>query len=110
MARMDAFAQFNRAADWARKTIAGVKPEQWTASTNTDWDVKGVANHIVMGLHLADEWAHGRLQSVEEATIYDELKPGEQMLRSSGSFGPHVEAPDDAGIQTRMLALLGRKA
>ncbi|MBV8085687.1 MAG: TIGR03086 family protein [Chloroflexi bacterium] len=59
--------QFNRAAAKVRQTIAGVKPEQWSATTNTDWDVKGVANHVVLGLHFATEWAHGRLQSMDEA-------------------------------------------
>jgi uncharacterized protein (TIGR03086 family) len=193
MARMDAFEQFNRAGDWVHSVLAHVKPEQWSAQTNTDWDVKGVANHIVLGLHLADEWAHGRLQPMDDAaplrqrdwvggdplsaydrmlaqfrqtisapdfptrpvklpylprpipgaaflnqrlvemaahgwdiasstgqdarihtdicqTIHDDLKPMEQMLRGSGSFGGQVDVAEDADIQTRMLALLGRKA
>jgi hypothetical protein len=32
------------------------------------------------------------------------------MLKGSGAFGGDVEVPPDADLQTRLLALLGRRA
>ena len=38
------------------------------------------------------------------------MEPIEEVLRSSGQYGPRVEVPADADIQTRMLAFIGRAA
>ncbi len=32
----------------------------------------------------------------------------DQALRASGHFGPRVEVPADADVQTRLLAFIGR--
>ena len=32
------------------------------------------------------------------------------MMRSSGAFGPKIEAPEGADEQTQLLAIAGRKA
>ena len=32
----------------------------------------------------------------------------DELLRSSGQYGPAVEVPEDADVQTRMLAFIGR--
>lgn len=36
------------------------------------------------------------------------LRPLDDVLRSSGQFGPKVDVPDDADVQTEMLAFIGR--
>lgn len=42
------------------------------------------------------------------ASLLEQLEPLDELLRSSGQFGPRVEVPDDADAQTRMLAFIGR--
>jgi uncharacterized protein (TIGR03086 family) len=37
------------------------------------------------------------------------MEPYEEAMRSSGQYGPRVEVPDDADVQTRMLAFIGRR-
>jgi hypothetical protein len=34
--------------------------------------------------------------------------PIEALLRSSGQYGPAVAVPEDADVQTRLLAFIGR--
>ena len=36
------------------------------------------------------------------------MEPIEDLMRSSGQYGPRVEVPADADVQTRMLAFIGR--
>ncbi len=36
------------------------------------------------------------------------MQPIEEVLRSSGQYGPRVEVPDDADVQTRFLGFIGR--
>ena len=36
------------------------------------------------------------------------MEPIEEMLRSSGQYGPRVQVPADADVQTRMLGFIGR--
>jgi uncharacterized protein (TIGR03086 family) len=62
------------------------------------WDL---AKGIDGDTHLGDElvqfvWDYGVLQ--------------EPLIRASGVFGPKVEVPDDADLQTKMLGLFGRQA
>lgn len=42
------------------------------------------------------------------AELLSGMEPIEDVLRSSGQYGPRVEVPADADIQTRMLAFIGR--
>jgi uncharacterized protein (TIGR03086 family) len=37
------------------------------------------------------------------------MVPYEEAMRSSGQYGPRVEVSDDADVQTRMLAFIGRR-
>jgi len=37
------------------------------------------------------------------------MEPYEDAMRSSGQYGPRVDVPADADVQTRMLAFIGRK-
>ena len=40
--------------------------------------------------------------------LYDGMLPMDDLLRSSGHYGPKVDVPADADIQTRLLAFIGR--
>ena len=42
------------------------------------------------------------------AVLLDGMQPLDDLLRSSGQFGPKVDVPADADVQTRMLAFIGR--
>lgn len=42
------------------------------------------------------------------AMLLDQLIPIDELLRSSGHYGPRVEVPDETDVQTRMLAFIGR--
>jgi uncharacterized protein (TIGR03086 family) len=42
------------------------------------------------------------------AEMLEGMQPLDDLLRSSGQFGPKVEVPDDADVQTRLLAFIGR--
>jgi uncharacterized protein (TIGR03086 family) len=43
------------------------------------------------------------------AALWSVLEPQLEMLQSTGAFGTPVEVPDDAGAQTKLLAVLGRR-
>jgi hypothetical protein len=36
------------------------------------------------------------------------MEPIDELLRQSGQYGPKVPVSDDADVQTRMLAFIGR--
>ncbi|MEP9363501.1 TIGR03086 family metal-binding protein [Nocardioides sp. CN2-186] len=36
------------------------------------------------------------------------MEPMDEMLRASGQYGPRVEVPADADVQTRLMAFIGR--
>jgi len=42
--------------------------------------------------------------------VWESLQPAEEVVRSSGTFGPRIEAPPGADLQTRLLAFTGRRA
>jgi uncharacterized protein (TIGR03086 family) len=42
------------------------------------------------------------------AVMLEGMLPMDEMLRRSGQYGPRVEVPDDADVQTRLLAFIGR--
>ena len=42
------------------------------------------------------------------AVLLAGMQPLDELLRSSGQYGPKVEVPDDADVQTRLLAFIGR--
>ena len=42
------------------------------------------------------------------AQLLDGMEQMEQVIRSSGQYGPRVEVPADADIQTRLLGFIGR--
>ena len=42
------------------------------------------------------------------AEMFDGMQPLDEILRSSGQYGPRVEVPADADAQTRLLGFIGR--
>jgi hypothetical protein len=36
------------------------------------------------------------------------MLPMDEALRQSGHYGPRVDVPDDANVQTKLLAFIGR--
>ena len=49
-----------------------------------------------------------RLDPERCARLFEGMLPLDELLRKSGQYGPRVEVPDDADVQTRMLAFIGR--
>ena len=45
----------------------------------------------------------------EVHTMLQGMEPMDELLRSSGHYGPRVEVPDDADEQTRLMAFIGRR-
>ena len=50
-----------------------------------------------------------RLSPEVAAIVLERLKPNDDALRKSGSFGPKVEPPQDADVQVELLCFLGRR-
>jgi uncharacterized protein (TIGR03086 family) len=48
------------------------------------------------------------LDSEKCAAMLEGMLPMDEVLRQSGQYGPRVEVPDDADVQTRLLAFIGR--
>ncbi|HJP65472.1 MAG TPA: TIGR03086 family metal-binding protein [Actinomycetota bacterium] len=68
-----------------------------------------------------DLWIHGwdlaraigaddRIDDDVAATLYRFYEPLEPGLKASGMFGPRVDPPADADVQTKLLAVMGRRA
>jgi uncharacterized protein (TIGR03086 family) len=49
-----------------------------------------------------------RLEPEYCAVLLAGMEPIEDLMRSSGQYGPRVPVPDDADAQTRMLGFIGR--
>jgi uncharacterized protein (TIGR03086 family) len=49
-----------------------------------------------------------RLDPKRCADMLEGMLPMDEALRRSGHYGPRIEVPDDADVQTRLLAFIGR--
>ena len=76
---------------------------------------------VFMGIATTDAFVHGwdlaKAIGAPEAidtelleAVYPYYEPLVGFLEPSGAFGPMVEAPPDADRQTKLLAMLGRRA
>lgn len=54
--------------------------------------------------------ADERLDEGSVRTAYETLKPMDSMIRQANVFGPKLEPPPDADLQTEFLYFLGRRA
>ena len=76
------------------------------------------ASHYAFELatdHLIHAWDLARAIGADESMdedlaelVYNQMKPHEEGLKSSGMFGERIEVSADADVQTRLLALYGR--
>ena len=41
--------------------------------------------------------------------MYEGMQPMEEILRSSGQYGPRVDVPPDASVQDQLLGFIGRR-
>ena len=71
---------------------------------------------FVLGDVLVHTWDLARACGLDEALdagevrrLLDGMEPLDEVLRSSGQFGPRVPVPDDADEQTRLIAFTGRQ-
>jgi uncharacterized protein (TIGR03086 family) len=48
------------------------------------------------------------LDPVKCAVMLEGMLPMDEVLRQSGQYGPRVDVPDDADVQTKLLAFIGR--
>ena len=49
-----------------------------------------------------------RLDPEKCAVMFEGMLPMDEALRQSGHYGPRVPVPDDADVQTKLLAFIGR--
>jgi uncharacterized protein (TIGR03086 family) len=79
-----------------------------------------VPGSVYCGHRLIDVLIHGwdlAKATGQDATLPDDLvdacvdviRPQQAMLEGSGMFGNHIDVPDDADAQTRLLGMLGRR-
>jgi uncharacterized protein (TIGR03086 family) len=61
-------------------------------------------------------WDLARATGLDETLDPDEvhmmlegMEPMDELLRTSGHYGPRVEVPADADEQTRLIAFIGRR-
>jgi uncharacterized protein (TIGR03086 family) len=66
---------------------------------------------LIHGWDLATATDQGTaLDPTLVSACWEVVSPQAELLRDSGVFATDVEAPSDADPQTKLLALLGRKA
>jgi uncharacterized protein (TIGR03086 family) len=51
---------------------------------------------------------HSPLEPARCAELLAGMEPIDDLLRSSGQYGPRVAVPEDADVQTRLLGFIGR--
>jgi uncharacterized protein (TIGR03086 family) len=49
-----------------------------------------------------------RLDAARCAEMLEGMLPMDDVLRASGQYGPRVDVPEDADVQTRLIAFIGR--
>lgn len=71
---------------------------------------------FIMGDVLIHTWDLARatgqnetLDAAEVAGMYEGMLPIDAMLRTSGHYGPRVDVPDTADVQTKLIACTGRR-
>jgi uncharacterized protein (TIGR03086 family) len=69
-----------------------------------------------LGDVLLHTWDLARATGQDETLLADEVEPMfagmeplDEMLRQSGQYGPRVTVPDDADVQTKLIAFIGRQ-
>lgn len=78
--------------------------------------VEAAIDMLVTGDVLVHTWDLARATGLDErldeqvaAEMLAGMEPMDEMLRGSGHYGPKIEVPADADVQTRLLAFTGRR-
>ncbi|WP_426574881.1 TIGR03086 family metal-binding protein [Aquihabitans sp. McL0605] len=91
--------------------IATTVHDNHMGSTSFEDTIDSICTSDVL-VHTWDlAWATGldeTLDPVEVHRFVESMEPLDEVLRTSGHYGPRVPVPDGADEQTRMLAFLGR--
>jgi uncharacterized protein (TIGR03086 family) len=71
---------------------------------------------FIVGDVLVHTWDLARATGLDEmldpeevAAQYEGMEPMDEVLRASGHYGPRVIVPDDADLQTKLIAFTGRR-
>jgi uncharacterized protein (TIGR03086 family) len=77
--------------------------------------VEGAIGMIVTGDVLIHTWDLARATGQDErldptmvADMWHGMQPMDEMLRASGHYGPRVDLPDDADLQSKLIGFTGR--
>src|SRR5437773_1408237 len=106
---------FRRGLEWFGGRVRAIGDDQWHLSYG---DVPG--SHYAFEL-ANDLWIHGwdlaraigadeRIDPDVAETLYRFYQPLEPGLKVSGMFGPQVDPPPGADVQTKLLAVMGRRS
>lgn len=69
------------------------------------------ADHVIHAWDLARGiGADDKLDPELVEALYPWAQSMEELLKESGAFGERISAPDDADTQTKLLAIMGRRA
>lgn len=108
---------WERARDEQLKAVAGADSLQrpvhvsWGQIPAGEYMDQVLMDHLIHGWDLARAvGADERLDPELVEHCYAKAKPQEEMIRGSGVYGDSVSVADDADTQTKLLALLGRRA
>lgn len=78
--------------------------------------VEQAIDRLVTGDVLVHTWDLARATGLDEridetlaAEMLAGMEPMDEMLRNSGHYGPRVDVPVDADVQTRLIAFTGRQ-
>lgn len=111
----DYISAWQRAADGALVAVKHADLDATVHLSYGDLPARNYINDMITDV-LIHGWDVG--QSMKCSVIfdvalaqaaYDHLEPNMVPYRNSGFVGEPVEVPPDAGIQTRLLAMMGRK-
>ena len=103
-----------------RNALAAVQAEgalqrqvhvSWGEISGEEYATQLFTDHLIHAWDLARAiGADERLDRELVDACYQIAKPREELLKSTGMFGPRIEAPPGADRQTELLALFGRRA
>lgn len=93
-----------------------VAERRFDAGPPGELTVAAAIDMLVVGDVLVHTWDLARTGGLDDQLdpvivpqMLAGMEPMDEMLRSSGHFGPRVEVPDDADVQTRLVAFTGRQ-
>src|SRR5436305_14076112 len=101
---MDQTTAFQKAVDQTAQIVATVKPDQLGQPTPcAEWDVKGLLNHTIGGLHMFDAAARG--EKLPDG-FFEKDQVGKDPVKSYEAGAKKLtEALDKPGVTEQMWEL-----